>query len=135
MYMDNTIWKVPASHRAKLYLQKRKVRGHLRTRSEGLLAPYTKPCGKKHNMNTGDKLNIVAGLVNCRVAIWHYVTGPWNGKAASDAYSGPVMRALRRHRGEKRKYTVADDNNNDQGSACSRYLYFLFVFLNVRWLA
>jgi hypothetical protein len=71
MYIDNTTWSVPATTRARKYLNQMKVRGHLRTRGEGLQAGFTKPSGKKHNMNTGGKLKIVAGISNCRVAVWH----------------------------------------------------------------
>ena len=35
MYIDNTTWSVPATTRARKYLNQMKVRGHLRTRGEG----------------------------------------------------------------------------------------------------
>jgi len=111
LFMDNTTWSVPATQRAKTHLKKLKVRGHLRTRAEGLLPCMTKPDRKKHNMNTGDKLKIVAGLINCRVAVWHYVSGTWNGTTAADVYKGPINRALTRLRGPKRNYLVLEDND------------------------
>ena len=112
MILDNTTWDVPATVRAKSYLKKCKVRGHLRTRGEGLQPHYTKPCTKKHKLNTGPKLKIVCGLVNCRVAVWHYLKGgTWNGAVAARVYRGPIRKALVRHRGEKRTYVVLEDND------------------------
>ena len=109
--MDNTVWDVPATDRARKYLNACKVRGHMRTRAEGLSSEYTKPCAKKHHMNTGGKLKVVAGISNCRVALWHYIEGPWNGAAAATVYQGPVLKALKRHRDEKGKYVVLEDND------------------------
>ena len=111
MYIDNTTWSVPATTRARKYLNQMKVRGHLRTRGEGLQAGFTKPSGKKHNMNTGGKLKIVAGISNCRVAVWHYVDGTWNGDAAVAVYKGPVLKALKKNRGEKKSYIMVEDND------------------------
>ena len=59
-------------------------------------------------MNTGGKLKIVAGISNCRVAVWHYVDGPWNGDAAVAVYKGPVVKALR---GEEKSYIMVEDND------------------------
>jgi hypothetical protein len=102
---------VPATTRARKYLNQMKVRGHLRTRGEGLQAGFTKPSGKKHNMNTGGKLKIVAGISNCRVVVWHYVDGPWNGDAAVAMYNGPVVKALKKNRGERKSYIMVEDND------------------------
>ena len=46
--IDNTVWDVPATTHARKYLNQRKVRGHLRTRLEGLKAECTKPSGTKN---------------------------------------------------------------------------------------
>ena len=111
MYIDNTTWNVPTTERARKYLNQSKVRGHLRTRSEGLQTGFTKPSGKKHNMNTGGKLKIVAGISNCRVALWHYVDGPWNGNVAAQIYKGPINKTLKKKRGEKKRYVIVEDND------------------------
>ena len=111
MITDNTGWDVPATARARKYLNQRKVRGHLRTRSEGLKAECTKPSAKKHHMNTGGKLKLVAGISNCRVVVWHYLDGPWNGEAAAAMYRGTIRKALKRCRGEKCRYVVLEDND------------------------
>ena len=44
--IDNTVWDVPATTRARRYPNQRKARGHLRTRSEGSKAECAKPSGK-----------------------------------------------------------------------------------------
>ena len=111
LIMDNTAWDVPATIRARKYLNRRKVRGHLRKRSEGLQTGFTKPSGKKHHMNTGAKLKILAGLSNCKVVLWHYLDGPWNGEVAESAYRGPIAKVLKKERGEKKKYVVLEDND------------------------
>jgi hypothetical protein len=111
LIMDNTTWDVPATARARKYLNQRKVRGHLRTRGEGLQSECTKPSGKKHNMNTGGKLKIVAGISKCRVALWHYIEGPWNGEVAASVYRGPIQKVLRRRCGDKRRYLILEDND------------------------
>ena len=83
----------------------------MRTRSEGLKEGYTKP-GKKHQVNPGGFVIVCAGIINCRVKVWHYLPrGRWNGQTAVDTYKGPIYRALRRNRGEKRTYSVLEDND------------------------
>ena len=94
LIMDNTSWDVPATIRARKYLNQRKVRGHLRKRSEGLQKGFTKPSGKKHHMNTGAKLKILAGVSNCKVVLWYYLDGPWNGGGAQQLLTvGPLRRS------------------------------------------
>ena len=73
LIMDNKKFQAPTHKRAKLYLRKAKVRGHLRTRSEGLKQNYTKPNPKKHRVNPGCSLSVCAGIINCRVKLWHYL--------------------------------------------------------------
>jgi hypothetical protein len=111
LIMDNTTWDVPATVRARKYLNQRKVRGHLRTRSEGLQPGFTKPSSKKHHMNTGGKLKLVAGISNCKVVMWHYLDGTWNGEAAASVYRGPIKKIMKSQRGEKKKYIVLEDND------------------------
>lgn len=111
LIMDNKMWKVPGTLRAKKYLRQRKVRFHLRTRSEGLTPGFTKPCARKHRLNTGGQVQVVAGIVGCRVRVWHYVDGSWNGTVAADVYAKVLHPALTRCRGEKRRYTVLEDND------------------------
>ena len=112
LIMDNKKFQAPTHKRAKLYLRKAKVRGHLRTRSEGLKQNYTKPNPKKHRVNPGCSLSVCAGIINCRVKLWHYLPqSRWNGEIAAATHSGPILRALRRYRGAKRLYKVLEDND------------------------
>jgi hypothetical protein len=111
LIMDNTTWEVPATPRANNFLKQRKIRGHLRKRSEGLCTGFTKPSGKKHNMNTGGKLKLLAGISNCKVAVWEYFDGPWNGERAASMYSKTIAPVLRKKRGKKAKYIVLEDND------------------------
>ena len=111
LIMDNKSFEIPTYAKAKKYAKMRKVRGHLRTRGEGLKDGYTKP-GKKHRVNPGGKAMVCAGIINCKVKVWHYLPrGRWNGQLAADTYEGPIYRALLRNRGEKRKYKVLEDND------------------------
>ena len=90
---------------AKRYARMRKVRFHLRTRSEGLQPGFTKPTAKKNRINPGASVNVCAGIFNGRIVLWHYLPARWNGQAAADLYQGRIIRTLRRCLGEKRSYT------------------------------
>ena len=46
-----------------------------------------------------------------KVILWHYHDKTWNGQTAADTYEGPVLRALKRARGESRVYTVGEDSD------------------------
>ena len=48
--MDNKKWAIPMSNRAKRYSKMVKVRGHLRTRTEGIKKHFTKPKSTKHRV-------------------------------------------------------------------------------------
>ena len=112
LIMDNKMWKVPGTARAKKYLNQKKVRFHLRTRSEGLTAGFVKPCARKHRLNTGGQLLVVAGIIGCRVRVWHYIEeGKWNGTVAADTYANVLKPALVRYRGDKRRSSVLEDND------------------------
>ena len=44
--------------------------------------------------------------------LWHFLPkGKWNGSVAAETYRGPVHRALKTYRGQKRKYVVLEDND------------------------
>lgn len=111
MFIDNKTWKVPATVRSRKYLKTRRVRFHLRTPGEGLKPGFTKPSSKKHAMNTGGSLSLVAGISNCKVVVWSYIDGAWNGEVAAGVYRGPIFKALRRNRGQKARYHILEDND------------------------
>ena len=73
LVMDNKHFEAPTHMKARRYLRKMKVRGHLRTRGEGLKRAYTKPNAKKHRVNPGGGLHVCAGIINSKVRLWHYL--------------------------------------------------------------
>ena len=111
LYMDNKRWDVPVSARGGRFLRKTKVRGHLRTPEEGLKRGFTKPSRRLHKVNTGGHVNVCAGIVGCRVKIWHYLPPTWSGAVAESLYRDVVYPALVKHRGKKRTYTILEDND------------------------
>ena len=110
-YIDCKRWPIPRNVRGRQFLNKLKVRGHLRTRSEGLKKGFTKPDKRKHHRNTGANVNVFAAIIGRRVRVWHYVPGVWSGSAAEKVYRDELAPALKRHRGTKRQYTLLEDND------------------------
>lgn len=54
--LDNKTFDVPTYARARLYAKVSRVRGHLRTRAEGVQTGFTKPKGSKHRLNPHGKV-------------------------------------------------------------------------------
>ena len=111
MIIDNKAWDYPADERSRTYLQRQKIRGHLRLPSEGLKPAFTKPNPKKHRINPGGSLMVCAGICNSRVAVWHYINAKWNGGVAAATYRDVIAPAMRRRRGVKQVYKVVEDND------------------------
>lgn len=111
LVIDNKAWDYPATAKARTYLKRMKIRGHLRTKAEGLKPAFTKPNRKRHRMNPGGSLLVCAGLIHCRVKVWHYIDGRWNGQMAADVYRDILHPAMRRNRGHKQEYKVVEDND------------------------
>ena len=111
LYMDNKKWPFPTSVRGKNFLKRMKVRGHLRKKSEGLKKGFTKPHPRKHRTNVGSSINVCAAIINCKVKVWHYLSGPWNRDSASALYKHTIGPALVKHRGRKRSFTTLEDND------------------------
>ena len=63
-----------------------RVRGHLRTRGEGLKPVYTKPNPKKHRTNWGRSVSVCPGIKHDRVVMWLYLPKRWNADAAVGLY-------------------------------------------------
>ena len=103
-YIDCKMWPIPRSVKGRKFLNKLRVRGHLRARKEGLDKGYTKPDKRKHHMNVGPNVRLFAAIIGHRVRVWHYLDGKWSGKAAEDVYKDVLAVALKRYRGEKRRY-------------------------------
>ena len=110
-YIDCKMWPIPRSVKGRKFLNKLRVRGHLRTKGEGLDKGYTKPDKRKHHMNVGPNVRLFAAIVGDRVRVWHYLDGTWSGKAAEGVYKNVLAVALKRYRGEKRRYDIIEDND------------------------
>ena len=111
MIIDNKKFDVPTTERARAYMNKTRVRGHLRTPGEGALPEFTRPGRKKNRMYTGGSASVCAGISNGRIVLWHYFPRMWNGQVPADLYAGPIFDALRKARGEKKQYLVLEDND------------------------
>ncbi|CAE8671507.1 unnamed protein product, partial [Polarella glacialis] len=112
LIMDNKKWDIPTYDRARRFHKMKKVRGHLRTRQEGFKPGFAKPNMKKQRLNVGAYVVVVAGIINSRVKVWHYLDKKqWNGQIAADINKGPIHRALKRCHGEKGRYVVLEDND------------------------
>lgn len=111
MVIDNKKFAIPTHKNAKAHLKMTKVRGHLRTRAEGLESGFTKPNSRKHRSNPGGYVNICAGILNGKVKLWHELPDSWNGCVAEDLYRGPIMTTLAAQRGRKRRYVIMEDND------------------------
>ena len=102
---------LPLTVRGKSFLKKVKVRGHLRTKREGLKKHFTKPDKKKHRVNTGGHAKLCAAIIGGRVRVWQYLPRRWSGAAAADFYTRILAPALKKYRGEKRRYVILEDND------------------------
>ena len=94
-----------------MHVQQQKVRGQLRTPSEGLLPGFTKPHAKRHKKNTGGRVMVLAGISEDRVAVWEEVRGRWNGARASEMYLGPIAKFLKAKYGNLPSYLIVEDND------------------------
>ena len=113
LIQDNKHFEIPTTARARLYGKSKRVRGHLRTRAEGIKKEFTKPSSsKKQRVNPGCSVNVYAAISNCKVVAWEYLGKKWCARAASDLYEDVIIKVLRRQRGEKSKYKILEDNDN-----------------------
>ena len=110
-YIDCKAWPVPRTAKGRKFLNKLKVRGHIRTKAEGLNKEFTKPDKRKHHMNVGPNAKVFAAIVGNRVRVWHYLPAIWNGSAAVEVYKRVLAPALKRFRGAKRQFDILEDND------------------------
>ena len=111
LVIDNKKFAVPTHKGAKARLKMAKVRGHLRTRREGLSEGFTKPSSHKHKSNPGAVVNICAGIANGKIALWHELPAKWNAEVAEGLYRGPIMKTLTAEHGKKHRYAILEDND------------------------
>ena len=109
--IDNKRFPIPRTKHAKAHLKMTKVRGHMRTRAEGLKSGFTKPNNRTHRSNPGGFVNICAGIANGRIKLWHELPGAWSGEVAEKLYRDQIKTTLRAERGEKRRYVILEDND------------------------
>ncbi|CAK0814602.1 unnamed protein product, partial [Prorocentrum cordatum] len=109
--IDNKVFPSPMTKRAKTHAKKSRVRGHLRTKAEGVLKPFTKPKGNRNRVNPGAKVHVAAAIVNNKVRVWHYLPTLWCADAACDFYAGVLAPALRRCRKGHRAFRILGDND------------------------
>ena len=110
MIIDNKRFNTPTSLSSREHLLKQRLVAQLRTPEEGLEKFFTKPSAKRHRKNCGGSVEVCAGISNCKVVLWEYLT-KWNGSVAAEMYKGPIMKTLKRVRGEKDSYLLAEDND------------------------
>ena len=111
LIIDNKQFKVPTYGRGLQHLKSTRIRGHIRTRSEGIRKGFTKPNPKRQKVNPGAHVKVCAGIINGRVRVWHYLPRTWNGDAAAELYEKVLAPALAKHRGPKASYLVVEDND------------------------
>ena len=111
MIIDNKAFQIPTTSDARKHAMSEKVHGQLRLRSEGLTKGFTKPNQKRHRRNLGGHALVCAGISNCKVVLWEYIQGRWGGAKAADMYKGPIMKTLKKKRGEKTSYFLVEDND------------------------
>ena len=109
--MDNKKFHVPTHHRALRYVRRSRCRGHLRTRQEGKAGYCRKPNVRKNKVNPGGCVNVAAAIINGKLQFWHDFGKKWNGSVAASLYRRPLLKALQKHRGFKRKYLLLEDND------------------------
>ena len=84
--------------------------GAYRAAGRGLSQGYVKP--KKTLLNNPGARNelIIAAVGSGKVLMWHKCPR-WNGRAASDMYTGPLANALQKAYPRRCRFTVLEDND------------------------
>ena len=111
LIIDCKKFHIPTSKAAAARLRSQKVRGSLRDRGEGLQPGFTKPNARKHKFNAGGHVHVLAGTCGDRFVVWEEIHGRWNSKKAEEMYTGPIKKALQKHRPGKRSWLVMEDND------------------------
>ena len=109
-YVDNKAFPLPLTPQQRAKYEKTRVTGHLRTPAEGVSQGCTKP-RMKHSFLGIPSVTISAAVARDRVIMWNVVAGAWNGHAAASMYKGPLLQALRKTWGTRRRYTIVEDGD------------------------
>ena len=110
MIIDCKKFPAPATPGARQHLAKQKVVAQLRTRGEGLKKHFTKPSAANKHRKGCASVHVLAGISNGRIVLWEYYNR-WSGKTAAEMYEGPLLKTLKKQRGEKPSYLIAEDND------------------------
>ena len=109
-FVDNKAFPVPLTPAQRLKFRQTQITGHLRKPSEGVDKGFTKP-RDNHSFLGMPSITISAAIAKDRVIMWHMHSKPWNGSTAADMYQGPLLTALRRTWGAKRRYMIVEDGD------------------------
>ena len=110
-YIDNKTYYVPTTPAKKAHLQKLKVHGHLRKKSEGSNPEYLKP--KRQHRGIGCPSITIAACVEPRsgkIIAW-LPQKKWNGAAAKEFYENGLRKALERAHGKLEFYRIVEDGD------------------------
>ena len=58
----------------------------------------------------GGYAHVLAGVAGGKIVLWEYYDR-WNGQVAADMYRNQIISTLKRRRGIKDKYLIAEDND------------------------
>ena len=110
-YIDNKTFYVPTTHAKRDLLQRQKVTGHLRKKSEGNNPACLLP--KKQKGGIGCPSVCITACVapsTGRVILWH-PSEKWNGEAAKTMYEKHLLPALKRTHGTLDFYRIVEDGD------------------------
>ena len=112
MHIDVNKFSVYLHGKARAHAAREGSRGVYRRRGEGLDAPYVKE-SRALQYNTGARgVKVLAGVGSGRGMVLEYIDGRnWSGKVAAEMYAGPILRALKKAHGARRKWRVLEDND------------------------
>ena len=120
-YHDEKAFPMPLTPGQRKRFKQTRVSGHLRLAEEGTHQGFTKP-REKHSFVGMPSVLISAVVAKDRVIMWH-VNQKWNGATAAALYQGPMLKALRRTWGLKKRYTIVEDGDrkgNQESVFCLR---------------
>ena len=111
-YVDNKTFPLPLTPAQKKRYKQTRVTGHLRTRGEGVKRGFTKP-RTRHTFLGVPSVTITAAVAGDRVILWQPLERGqrWNGGAAARMYKGPLLGALRRMWGPRRRFIIVEDGD------------------------
>ena len=109
--LDIKCFQIPTSDRARKFFRGKRVRGHLRTKKEGLTKGFVRPKSKKNQVNPGARVSVAALIIDCKVRVWYQLPSRWTAQAACDLYENIILKAMKKYRGEKSSYKLVEDND------------------------